>query len=115
VAILHAFVVTGPATDIETPRSTTQWFWEFVHPRICALARPRFEAGFYGDAAEVSFKEFNDAVKRIVRDTDGRDIDGAGLMTTAFSPQNPIIRLTDMATETDKNINKVICRLWLDR
>src|SRR5664279_1091016 len=94
------------ATDIETLHSTTQWFWEFVHPRICALARPRFEAGFYGDAVEVSFKEFNDAVKRIVRDTDGRDIDGAGLMTTAFSPQNPIIRLTDMSTETDKSIQQ---------
>src|SRR5258708_20638145 len=35
------------ATDIETPRSPTQWFWEFVHPRICALSRPRFEPGFF--------------------------------------------------------------------
>jgi hypothetical protein len=37
------------ATDIETPSSPTQWFWEFVHPRICALARPRFEAGFFAE------------------------------------------------------------------
>jgi uncharacterized protein (TIGR02391 family) len=94
------------ATDIETPRSPTQWFWEFVHPRICALARPRFEAGFFGDAVEASFKELNDAVKRIVRDTDGRDLDGAGLMTTAFSQQNPIIHLTALTTETDKSIQQ---------
>jgi uncharacterized protein (TIGR02391 family) len=94
------------ATDIEQPQSPTQWFWEFVHPRICALARPRFEAGFFGDAVEASFKEVNDAVKRIVRDTDGRELDGAGLMTTAFSPQNPVIRLSALITETDRNIQQ---------
>ncbi len=94
------------ATDIETPRSPTQWFWDFVHPRICELARPRFEAGFFGDAVESSFKEFNDAVKRIVKDIDGQDLDGVSLMNAAFSPQNPIIRLTALTTETDKGIQK---------
>jgi len=94
------------ATDIEKPVQPTQWFWDFVHPRICALARPRFEAGFFADAVEASFKELNDAIKRIVRDTDGRDLDGASLMNTALSPQNPIIRLTTLATETDKNIQQ---------
>jgi len=94
------------ATDIEKPVEATQWFWDFVHSRICALARPRFEAGFFADAVEVSFKELNDAVKRIVRDTDGRDLDGASLMTTAFSPQNPLIRLTTLTTETDKTIQQ---------
>lgn len=94
------------ASDIESPPCPTQWFWQFVHPRICALARPRYEAGFFGDAVEASFKEVNDAVKRIVRDTDGRELDGAGLMTTAFSPGNPVIRLTQLITETDRNIQQ---------
>lgn len=94
------------ATDIEKPQSPTQWFWEFVHPRICAIARPRFEAGFFGDAVEASFKELNDAVKRIVRDTDGQDLDGSRLMTRAFSPEKPIIRLSPLATESDKNIQQ---------
>ncbi len=111
LSIIQSFVIPEArrllaGTDIESPPSPTQWFWQFVHPRICALARPRFEAGFYGDAVEASFKEVNDAVKRIVRDTDGRELDGASLMTTAFSPQNPIIRLTALATETDRNIQQ---------
>jgi len=93
-------------TDIESPASPTQWFWEFVHPRIRTLARPRFEGGFFGDAVEASFKEVNDAVKRLVRESTGREIDGAGLMTTAFSVQNPILRLTPLATETDHNVQK---------
>jgi uncharacterized protein (TIGR02391 family) len=91
------------ASDIETPQSPNQWFWEFVHPRICALARPRFEAGFFGDAVEASFKEINDAVKRIVRDTAGRELDGASLMNTAFSPNNPLVRLTPLVTATDRD------------
>ncbi|MHB8563639.1 MAG: TIGR02391 family protein [Acidiferrobacteraceae bacterium] len=94
------------AYDIESPPSPTHWFWQFVHPRICALARPRYDAGFYGDAVEASFKEINDSVKRIVRDTNGRELDGAGLMTTAFSLGNPVIRLTQLTTETDRNIQQ---------
>jgi Protein of unknown function (Hypoth_ymh) len=93
-------------TNVENLASPTQWFWQLIHPRICALARPRFEAGFFADAVEASFKELNDTIKRIVRDGDGRELDGAGLMTTAFSPQAPIIRLTALATETDKSIQQ---------
>jgi len=93
-------------TDIESPVSPTQWFWELVHPRIRTLARPRFEAGFFGDAVEASFKEVNDAVKRVVRESTGCEIDGAKLMTTAFSVQKPILRLTPLATETDRNVQQ---------
>ena len=91
-------------TDIEEVPSPTDWFWELVHPRVAALARPRFEAGFFGDAVEASYKEINDSAKRIVRDTDGRDLDGATLMTTAFSPKKPLIRLNSLQTETERNI-----------
>ncbi len=93
-------------TDVEESPSLIQWFWSFVHPRICALARPRFEAGFFADAVEASFKEINDSVKKLVRDATGREPDGAGLMTTAFSLQNPIVRLTALQTETDRNIQQ---------
>ena len=109
--VVQAFVIPEArrllvSSDIEGVPSPTQWFWEFVHPRICALARPRFEAGFFGDSVEASFKEVNDTVKRLVRDADGRELDGAGLMTTAFSVQNPLIRLSALASETDRNIQQ---------
>lgn len=78
-------------------------FWQLLHPRIVALARPRFENGFYGDAVESCFKEVNDAVKRLFVEASGREADGAGLMTTAFAPANPVIRLTDMATQSARD------------
>ena len=105
---IHRFVIPEArrllaASDIEKAQSPIQWFWEFLHPRISALARPRFEAGFFGDAVESSFKELNDAVKRIVRDADGRELDGANLMNTAFSPSKPVIKLTPLGTETERS------------
>jgi hypothetical protein len=108
LSIIQSFVIPKArrllaGTDIESPPSPTQWFWQFVHPRICALAQPRFEAGFFGDAVEASFKEVNDVVKRIVRDTDGRELDGADLMMTAFSPRNPIIRQTASVPRYGRN------------
>ncbi|MES9948832.1 MAG: TIGR02391 family protein [Candidatus Thiodiazotropha sp.] len=93
-------------TDIDSTPNPTDWFWHFVHPRIKALAQPRFEAGFFGDAVESSFKEVNDCVKRIYRESEGKEADGAGLMTSAFSPGNPVVRLTEMETETDRNIQQ---------
>lgn len=111
LAIIQTFVIPEArrllaTTDIESPTSPTQWFWEFVHPRIRTLARPRFEAGFFGDAVEASFKEVNDAVKRLMRETTGNELDGAALMRTAFSPKNPILRLTPLETETDCNVQE---------
>ena len=93
-------------TDIEEASSPNEWFWQFVHPRVEALARQRFEKGFYGDAVEAVYKEVNSVVKSIVRDSDGRELDGAGLMTTAFSANDPIIKLTALETETDRNLQQ---------
>lgn len=92
--------------NVDDQPSPTKWFWDFVHPRIKTLAKPRFEAGFYGDAVEACFKDVNDAVKRIVHEEHGRELDGHGLMTTAFSPQSPLIKLSALQSETDRSIQQ---------
>jgi len=93
-------------TNINSIHNQDESFWEIIHPRICSLARPRFEAGFFADAVESSFKEINDTVKRIVLFSTEREIDGAGLMNFAFSLQNPIIKLNSGNSETEKNIQQ---------
>ena len=109
--VIQSFVVPEArrllvSTDIEEAPHPTDWFWDLVHPRVASLSRPRFEAGFFGDAVEASYKEVNDVAKRIVRDVDGRELDGATLMTTAFSPKHPLIQLTPLETETDRSIQQ---------
>ncbi|AUZ84773.1 TIGR02391 family protein [Methylophaga nitratireducenticrescens] len=89
--------------DIDGNYSPDDFFWELLHPRIRALAKPRFESGFLGDAVETAFKEVNDTVKRIYQESKGVELDGAGLMTTALSPNNPIIKLSPLETDSDRN------------
>ena len=73
---------------------------------MAVLARRRFETGFYGDAVGAVYTEINQAVKRIVKEVDGRELDGVSLMNTAFSPNRPLIKLTQLETATDRNIQQ---------
>lgn len=87
----------------DTAPDPNEAFWQLLHPRISALARPRFDGGFYGDAVESCFKAVNEAVKRIYQDATGKEADGAGLMTSAFSVNGPAIKLTDLKTQSDRD------------
>lgn len=80
--------------------------WDLLHPDISRVARTRFESEHYADAVEAAFKEVNSIVKAIVKNADGRELDGAGLMTTAFSVQNPIIKLDDLRMASGKDIQQ---------
>ena len=93
-------------TDIEGTPRPTDWFWQFVHPGVAALARPLCDAGFYGEAVEAVYKEFNEAVKRLVIDASGCELDGAKLMNKAFSIEKPLIKLTPLKTVSDKDTQK---------
>jgi len=81
-------------------------FWNEIHPKIVSVARTRFETIHYADAVESALKEVNSIVKDIVRRKTGNELDGANLMRTAFSLNNPIIVLDDLSTETGKNIQQ---------
>ncbi len=78
--------------------------WDLIHPAVASVARSRFDSEHYADAVEAAFKELNSIVKAKVKDADGREIDGASLMTTAFSVQNPVILLDDLTTTTGRDI-----------
>lgn len=89
--------------DVDEQPDPNEIFWQLLHPRIVALARPRFEKRLYGDAIEACFKEVNSAVKRLYVDATGQEVDGAALMNNAFSPNNPVIRLTGMDTQSERD------------
>jgi uncharacterized protein (TIGR02391 family) len=81
-------------------------FWKDIHIKIMGIAKSRFESGHYSDAVESALKLVNSSVKDIVRRKTGKELDGATLMFTAFSPNNPLIVLADLSTESGKNIQK---------
>jgi len=81
-------------------------FWDEIHPKVVSVAKTRYETSHYADAVESALKEVNSAVKDIVRRKTTHELDGANLMRTAFSLNNPIIVLDDLSTETGRNIQQ---------
>ena len=90
-------------TNQPLERSDTD-FWGLLHPRVISLAKSRFENGLLADAISACLREFNTIVKDHVRGVIGQELDGANLMTRAFSAQSPIIELADLTTESGRNI-----------
>jgi uncharacterized protein (TIGR02391 family) len=75
-----------------------------MHPEVIAVARSRFDTGHFADAVEAAFKHFNATVKKLAGSGIASDLDGAPLMNKVFSPNKPIIKLSDLSTATGKNI-----------
>lgn len=93
---------TGYKNKITMPNC----FWDDIHIKIKSVAKSRFESTHYADAVESALKEVNSCVKDIVKRKTGKELDGAQLMHTAFSPSNSIIVLDDLSTESGKNIQQ---------
>jgi uncharacterized protein (TIGR02391 family) len=79
-------------------------FWSELHSTIVRTAKPRYDAQNYADSVEAALKEVNSMIKEHVRRKTGKELDGASLMQTAFSPSAPIITLDDLSTESGRNL-----------
>lgn len=88
------------------PSDEATVFWTILHQKIVSVAKPRFESGHYADSVEASFKAVNKRVKDDYRTATGKELDGQGLMTQAFSLNNPVIVLDDLTTQSGKDIQQ---------
>lgn len=80
--------------------------WSLIHPKIAEVSKKRINTGFYADAVEAACKALNARVRDIVQDQTGEELDGAGLMKKAFSPNNPVIRIANTETRTGHDIQQ---------
>ncbi len=86
--------------------NSTSSIWTNIHPQVISIAKSRFDDGHYADAVEAAFKEINVRVKTIYKERALEEKDGARLMQSAFSPNNPIIKIGDISTETGRDIQQ---------
>ena len=93
-----------PWTLAQHERIEESGFWSLVHPMVTKLARSRFETGHYADAVEATFKGLNSNVKELFLTAKGRELDGPDLMRKALLPNDPVIVLGDLRTESGRNI-----------
>lgn len=69
-----------------------------LHPRIADVAVDRFRDGYHWDAVFAASK----ALLNYVKERSSRhDLDGATLVRTVFSRQNPVLAFNDLADQTD--------------
>lgn len=70
-----------------------------VDPDLRVATRTRFVTGHYADAVEAAVKALNECV----RNRSGRTEDGDSLMTKAFSPNAPLLRLNRLRSKSDES------------
>jgi uncharacterized protein (TIGR02391 family) len=70
-----------------------------LHREIANAASDLYKNGHYANAIEDAVKALNN----LVRLRSGIDADGSKLMTSVFSPENPILKFNDLADLSDKD------------
>ena len=71
-------------------------YWNYVHPKIIAVARAAFESNLFALSVEAAFKELNVQVKARIKKEFPElrmEKDGVSLMQTVFSPTNPMLKV----------------------
>lgn len=89
----------------ETTKVENEGIWSIMHSKIIRVAKQRFEKGFYADAVEAAFKEINLQVKTKCKDRH-QNKDGKGLMTIAFSANNPVLKFEPSSSYSDFDIQE---------
>jgi uncharacterized protein (TIGR02391 family) len=80
-----------------------------LHPRIRDVAHDLFEDGYHWEAVFAAAK----SLVNYVKERSGQDkLDGAGLMRTVFSKNNPILQFNDLKDQTDQDEQEGMMHLF---
>ena len=94
----------------------TEFILNHLHQRIRKVSIHQFQNRCYADSVENACKDINERLKAIYKKENGIELDGDSLFTSIFSPNNPIIKLEDISTQSGKNVQKgymLICQgMW---
>lgn len=98
-------IIIENMSDAQT-KAAEDIIWNLIHPSISEVAKGRFESRHYADSVEAALKMVNTAVKTIVKERIGEELDGASLMQKALSLDEPVLMLSDISSESGRNIQK---------
>lgn len=94
------------AQEEERPQAGDELLSEYDrrirNPELRAATRSRFESRHYADAVEAGVKALNERI----RARTGRMEDGDVLMTVAFSPSKPLLRINKLKSKADESAQR---------
>ncbi|MDE2702300.1 MAG: TIGR02391 family protein [Chloroflexota bacterium] len=76
---------------------------------LTEVSRDLFVGGHFTRAVEEAYKCFDNEVKRL---SGLREVHGATLMTKAFSPKNPVLRMNGLVEESERNEQSGYMRMF---
>jgi uncharacterized protein (TIGR02391 family) len=80
-----------------------------LHPRIAEVANDLFEDGYHWEAVFAAAK----ALANYIKDRSGQhQLDGAGLVRTVFSKNNPILSFNDLTNQTEQDEQEGMMHLF---
>lgn len=83
--------------------------WDRLHPQVTDVARPRYEKGQPTDAVRAALRELETTVKQEAGRREGLEsLHGADLMHKVFSPEDPILEVTDL----DKGVREGYMKIF---
>ena len=98
--------VERPSIPVCRRRPINAFDCSSLHPQVSEVCRRLYGDGHYAQAVTEALKLYNNCVKeKAGRPTDqkGRELDGASLMTTVFSPSSPVLCINPMQTTSEKD------------
>jgi uncharacterized protein (TIGR02391 family) len=93
----------------EKPRPSAYFNKLNLHPRIQGVAEDRFLDGHHWDAVFSASK----ALVNFVKEQSGLELDGAKLMYSAFSKNNPVLAFNDLSDTTDRDEQEGMMHLFV--
>lgn len=108
--IIDLFQERTGETEDSSELSATRSFGSLdLHPEIKSAVGQLFADGHYSNAIEDACKVLDGCVRL----RSGKcDLSGTDLMTTVFSPKNPILRFNDLASESDRSEQQGLMHLY---
>jgi uncharacterized protein (TIGR02391 family) len=74
-----------------------------LHKRILDVSFKKFKDNYYAEAVEAAFKEINTRLKALYKVHRGNELDGTTLYENVFSTSNPLLKIGNLETLSEKN------------
>ena len=74
-----------------------------LHKRIFDVSFKKFKDNYYAESVEAAFKEINTRLKAIYKVYRGNELDGTNLYENVFSASNPLLKIGNLETLSEKN------------
>lgn len=96
-------IIYDTTTDLSAAQDADT-FWYSIHSDVVRVAKSRFNSGHLADSVEAALKLIEVRVRGLVQGSIAEKLSGSKLMQRALSLNEPLLQLSDLTTESGRNV-----------